>query len=137
MCSIKYPVLGAVVFHNDSVLLVKRKNPPNQNQWCIPGGKVLPGESLKKAAEREIYEETGIAIRAGEPIYSFEVIGKTDSGELEYHYVVIDFLAEYITGEPKGHDDAIEATWVSRGIFNQLTISDITRLLLSDKYNFP
>lgn len=135
----KYPVLGvgAVVFHNDSVLLVKRKNPPNQNQWCIPGGKVHLGESLKQAAEREIFEETAITIKAGEPIYNFEVIDHSDCGELLHHYVVIDLMAEYIKGEPKGADDASEAAWVNRNIFRQLPVNDITRSLLKTKYSFP
>lgn len=39
-----------------------------RNKWCHPGGGIKPGETPKKAAERECHEETGIRCRAiGEP----------------------------------------------------------------------
>ena len=52
--------VGAFVFKDDKVLLVRRAKAPSEDLWAIPGGKVRLGESLKKAAEREIKEETGI-----------------------------------------------------------------------------
>lgn len=133
------PVLGvgAVVFHNDRVLLVKRKNPPNQDQWCIPGGKVQTGESLKQAAEREILEETGITIRAGDPVYCFEIIDADDHNYVRYHYVVIDLVAEYVSGEPKASDDASHAAWIDHETFLKLDVNETTRALLMEKYKFP
>ncbi|MBW2439133.1 MAG: NUDIX domain-containing protein, partial [Deltaproteobacteria bacterium] len=56
--------VGAIVFENDRVLLVRRGQPPSQDLWAIPGGRVKLGETLQEAAEREILEETGITIRA-------------------------------------------------------------------------
>ena len=49
------------------VLLVKRKYPPYQGQWAIPGGYVRVAESLEEAAARELCEETGIRIGDLEP----------------------------------------------------------------------
>jgi 8-oxo-dGTP diphosphatase len=54
--------VGAIVFHAGKVLLVKRGRPPAKGQWAIPGGTVNLGESLQEAAQREILEETGIAV---------------------------------------------------------------------------
>ena len=60
--------VGAIVFKEDRVLLVRRGKAPSREQWAIPGGSVILGESLQQAAEREVFEETGIRILAGEPI---------------------------------------------------------------------
>ncbi|MCA1744093.1 MAG: NUDIX domain-containing protein, partial [Desulfovibrionales bacterium] len=46
------------------LILIRRANPPSQNMWAIPGGKIKLGETLQQAAEREVLEETGIVVRA-------------------------------------------------------------------------
>lgn len=129
--------VGAVVFHLDRILLVRRNRPPNQGQWAIPGGKVKLGETLRQAAEREILEETGISIRAGEPVYTFEIIESDSSGAIAYHYVVIDLHADYVSGEPIAGDDASEAAWVPRERFLSLSVNSVTKQLLQNQYAFP
>jgi len=129
--------VGAVVFKDDAVLLVKRKNPPNQNQWAIPGGKVKYGEPLKDAVERELLEETGIVIHAQEPIFTFEVIETNPVNKVSLHYIVIDFTAEYISGTPSANDDAEQACWVSKDDFTSLHVNNVTIKLLREKFNFP
>ncbi|MCK9273499.1 MAG: NUDIX domain-containing protein [Syntrophales bacterium] len=66
--------VGAVVIKDGSILLVKRGRSPGINLWAIPGGRINLGETLKKAVEREVEEETGVLIRAGDPIYTFDFI---------------------------------------------------------------
>ncbi|CAD7775390.1 NUDIX domain protein [Candidatus Methanoperedenaceae archaeon GB50] len=44
------------------MLLIKRKNPPGEGEWNIPGGLVKVGETLEQAIVREVEEETGIKI---------------------------------------------------------------------------
>lgn len=139
MNKIVQPVIavGAVVFHNDHILLVKRKQPPSQGQWAIPGGKVQLGESLRAAAEREIREETGVTIQAGDPVYTFEIIEPDAQGSIAYHYVIIDLLAEYIGGEPVAADDASQAAWIDRKSFTALPVNKTTRTLLQQQFHFP
>ena len=55
-----------MVFKDDAVLLVQRGNMPSRGMWSIPGGRIRLGETLQAAAEREIFEETGVVIRANE-----------------------------------------------------------------------
>ena len=99
--------IGAVVIYDKRVLLVKRAKPPKQGLWCIPGGKIRFGETLQQAAEREIQEETGIVIKAGAPIHAFDLI-RADEG---VHYVIIDVIAEYVSGDVNAADDAADARW--------------------------
>jgi ADP-ribose pyrophosphatase len=127
--------VGAVVIHQGQVLLVKRKTPPYAGQWAIPGGKVHYGESLKAAAEREVLEETGITIQAGEPIYSFEIIQRDSEGP-HLHYVVIDLEASYLGGKPIARDDAAEAAWFDEAGLQKVDLNQITRELLVTKYQF-
>ncbi len=54
-----------------SVLLIRRKYPPFQDEWAIPGGFVLDNESLEEAVERELMEETGVKINYLEQLYTF------------------------------------------------------------------
>ncbi len=70
------------------------------------------GETLQTAAEREIMEETGIRIKAGDPVYTFDAIQKDGDGRIRFHYVIVDLLADYVDGEPNAGDDAHDVRWV-------------------------
>jgi 8-oxo-dGTP diphosphatase len=52
-------VIFAILDEQLKVLLIRRKNPPFQGVWAIPGGFVNFDESLETAAHRELEEETG------------------------------------------------------------------------------
>lgn len=77
----------------------------------MPGGRVRPGETLNSAVQREVLEETGIIVRAIEPVYTFDLIEHDTNGRLVFHYVIVDFLAEYVSGRVKPGTDALEAVW--------------------------
>lgn len=126
--------IGAVVFKDKAILLVKRKNPPYQDQWAIPGGKIEAGETLQQAAEREIMEETGISIKAGAPVYVFDLIERDATGQLRFHYVIVDLEAEYIGGEIHASDDALEAGWFTADELTSLNLNPSTRKLLTEQY---
>ena len=128
--------VGAIVFKEDHVLLVRRGKAPSRGQWAIPGGSVTLGESLQEAAEREIFEETGIRITAGKPAYVFDVVDRDDDGKIRYHYVIVDLDATYRGGELSPGDDALQARWVAARELAGLDVSRPTRELLSRQYDF-
>ena len=105
--------VGAVVIHQNRVLLVCRGQQPAKGDWAIPGGRVELGERMHAAATREVLEETGVSIRPGELIYYFETIQPDRDGKIQFHYVIFDFMATYLAGEPDPQDDASDARWIS------------------------
>lgn len=128
--------VGAVVFKENKILLVRRGCAPSKGLWAIPGGSMELGETLQAAAEREIFEETGILIRAGEPVFTFDVIDRDDKGRIRFHYVIVDMTAEYIGGTLQPGDDAAEARWVSAPALADLNVSSRTRKLLKERFGF-
>jgi len=128
--------VGAVVFKDERVLLVRRGQAPAENQWAIPGGSVKLGETLQEAAEREILEETGVHVRAAKPIYTFDVIERDGEGKVRFHYVIVDLAAYYVAGDPCAGDDAIEARWVSAEEIRGLVVSSPTVKLLEVRFGF-
>ena len=126
--------VGAVVFQRGKVLLVLRGLPPSQGLWAIPGGRVEIGESLQAAAQREVLEETGVKVKAGEVVYTFDVIERDACNRVKYHYIIIDVLAELLEPDHVLHaaDDAVDAAWFTLAEINQpdLNISTTTRKLL-------
>lgn len=124
--------VGAIVIKDGRVLLVKRGIAPSKGLWAIPGGSVELGETFRDAAEREIMEETGIAIRAGKLAYVFDFIERDDSDKILFHFVIVDVMADYISGTPKGADDALEARWVSPEELKELPMSKNTLKVLGE-----
>ena len=131
--------VGAVVTHQNKVLLVLRGQPPAKDKWAIPGGSVNLGETLQAAAEREVFEETGLKVKAGEVIYSFDAILRDAEGRIQYHYVILDLRAEALDpSQPlTPADDVYDAAWFSLADLDRpdLVISDTTRTLLHEIMN--
>jgi ADP-ribose pyrophosphatase len=128
--------VGAIVITGGRVLLVKRNQPPSQGRWAIPGGRVKLGETLQLAAEREVMEETGLTIRALNPVYTFEVIRRDDAGRVRFHYVIVDLMADYVSGEIAPNDDASEAQWVTPEELDRLPVNETTREVLTNVIHF-
>ncbi|MBI5578646.1 MAG: NUDIX hydrolase [Deltaproteobacteria bacterium] len=128
--------VGAIVFKDGRVLLVRRGQPPAEGEWAIPGGSVEIGETLQQAAQRELLEETQIVIQAGEPCFIFDVIQTDTDGRVRFHYVVVDLLADYVEGYPLAGGDAADARWVSAEDLKGLALNAKTRDLLQRRFGF-
>lgn len=104
--------VGVVVLNQQGeVLLIKRGKPPRAGEWSIPGGLIDLGERLAAAAQREVQEECGITVAIGGFITTFEPIIYDAAGEIEYHYVLLDYWATHLAGEAVAQDDAVAVCW--------------------------
>lgn len=105
--------VGVVIIENGRALLVRRGTEPLKGQWSIPGGVVELGEPLREAAAREAKEETGLDVEAGEVLEVVDRIMRDPQSKVQYHYVLVDFLCQRISGEPRSGADASELRWIT------------------------
>ncbi|WP_374596201.1 NUDIX hydrolase [Brevundimonas sp.] len=102
------PAVGVVCLRGAEVLLIRRGKPPRVGEWSLPGGRIEPGERATDAALRELAEETGVTARITGLIDVVDGI----FAEAGLHYILIDYAAEWVSGEPIAGDDALEARFV-------------------------
>ena len=106
--------VGAVVVQDGRVVLIKRGQAPLLGEWSIPGGKLEIGETVRAAVCREVLEETGLTVEAVDLLGVFDRIVPDDTGRVRYHYILIDFLCQVISGTLKPGSDADDARWFTR-----------------------
>ncbi len=103
--------VGAVIFRNQDVLIIKRGKAPFKGEWSIPGGRLEFGERIRDAVIREVREETGVEIELIGLLDVFDAITPDEDLSMP-HMVIIDYVAEWTAGEPRPGDDAVEAEFV-------------------------
>lgn len=128
----EHPIVGvaAVVVRDDQVLLVQRGREPGKGLWGVPGGVLELGEAVVDGVRREVREECGIEIEVGPLLGVFEPRQRDDAGRLRYHYVVLDYLARYVSGELRAADDADDARWVALDALESLPMLAETRAMI-------
>jgi len=120
--------VGAVVFKDDEVLLIKRGKEPFLGQWSIPGGRLEFGENLRAAVMREVLEETGVSIEITGLIDAFDALPSVLVPDR--HFVLIDYVARWVSGRPCAGDDAADAQFMPYNDAVKRVHWDQTRLAL-------
>jgi 8-oxo-dGTP diphosphatase len=111
------PCVGAVV-HDASgrLLLVRRGRDPHRGRWSLPGGRVEPGESPQQAVEREVREETGLAVRAGAPVGRVHIHGDG----VVYDVLDLECALTDPPGTPLAGDDAADVLFADAACLDGL-----------------
>lgn len=92
----------AVILREGRVLIVNAYPGNTSDLWCAPGGGVEQGTSLPDNLQREVFEETGLAVRVGAPC----LVNEFHDPESGFHQVDVYFHARVIgRARIEGHDD--------------------------------
>jgi ADP-ribose pyrophosphatase YjhB (NUDIX family) len=89
----------AVIFDelHQKVLLTKRAD---NGLWCLPGGKMEPGESVEECCRREVLEETGLEVQLKRLIAVYsnrdQLVIYKDGAKVQF--VILSFEAEITAG---------------------------------------
>ncbi|OGS55942.1 MAG: hypothetical protein A3K60_06295 [Euryarchaeota archaeon RBG_19FT_COMBO_56_21] len=126
--------VGGVIIKEGRILMIKRAFEPGAGKWSIPGGMVEVGERLSEACAREVEEETGLEVEVLELINVFDMIDKDDQGRVQYHYVLVDFLAKPVGGAEKMSAEATEMKWVTHQEAKSLDMTKTARKAIEELF---
>lgn len=73
---------------------------------------------------REVKEECGIDVKVEDIVEVVERIQADPDGRVQYHYVIVDFLASWRRGRLRAASDILEASWVEPGAIGRLPVTD-------------
>lgn len=104
--------VGIVCFRDSEVLLIRRGKAPLQGAWTLPGGRIEWGEPAATAALRELREETGVEAELAGFVELVDGVFANSAGEVWGHYLIAEYAARWISGEPVAGDDAADARFV-------------------------
>jgi len=97
-------VAAFVTNSQEQVLVLKS---PRRGDWEFPGGQVEESETLTCALEREVLEETGIVVKTATLVGVYSNTKKPS-------ILMLDFICQYISGEPKTSAESLQVEWVDR-----------------------
>lgn len=127
--------VGAVVWKGDEVLLVRRARPPRIGSWTLPGGAQALGETIAEAIHREVREETGIEIRLLDVVAVVDLMDRDAKGNIRFHYTVVDFVAEWSSGEARPGDDADSVVWIPPRRLHEYAVTDQVVSIIAEAAN--
>jgi 8-oxo-dGTP diphosphatase len=139
--------VGGVVIDGDRALLVRRGTEPLRGEWSIPGGLLECGETLTAGVARELHEETGLTVRVVELIEALERIFPEVGPEARavagpdgskagprYHYVLLDYLCERVSGEARAGGDVTEVAFAREEDLHRYSLSPVTLRVLGKAF---
>jgi len=127
--------VGGVVIANDRALLIRRGSAPLKGEWSIPGGMLEIGETIVQGVQRELLEETAIAVKVLDLIEVFERISPDQDGRPQYHFVILDYLCEVIRGEALAGSDVTDVAWVAESDLIKYSLTPTATRVIQKAFN--
>jgi 8-oxo-dGTP diphosphatase len=94
------------------ILLIKRKYPPFQGMWALPGGFIEYGiETIEECAVREAREETGLKVKLTALLGVRSRPDRDPRGHTVTAVYVTEAVSEDVARTAHADDDASEITW--------------------------
>ncbi|MGA7938199.1 MAG: NUDIX domain-containing protein [Kovacikia sp.] len=128
---------SAAIFDASQKLLLTRRS--DNGRWCMPGGRVDPGESVSEACIREVLEETGLHARI------IRLIGVYSNPDylLEYadgercHIVALNFEVEVIGGTLVTTNETTEYGYFTQEEIAGMDVMDLQVDRIKDAFAAP
>ena len=91
---------------------------------------------------REVQEETGVVVRPLKQVAVLDTINRDEDDRVKYHYVLFEFLCEYVSGEVQPSSDALDARWVPLDNLESVdimptTLRFIRKILAQENIDLP
>lgn len=128
------PGVSIAVFRDGLVLLGQRSKPPLRGVWSLPGGHIEAGETVAKAAARELLEETGVIAELYGVADVADVILHNDDGALCAHYILTVFYGDWRSGNPAPEDDCMGVQWAAPHDLGSLNMTEGTADIIHKAY---
>jgi 8-oxo-dGTP diphosphatase len=133
MMSVEGPRLtvDGVVLDEGKIVLIRRLFAPFKGCWALPGGFVELGETVERAVVREVFEETGLRVKAVKLVGVYS----DPKRDARRHTVSVCFLCRKTGGRLASGSDSAEAKWFSLdclptlGFDHKRMVEDATVLL--------
>ncbi|MFW9881839.1 MAG: NUDIX domain-containing protein, partial [Candidatus Thorarchaeota archaeon] len=103
-----------------NIILIKRKYPPYQGFFALPGGFIEKGEKPKYALLREVKEETNLDVKIIEKIGIFDTPGRDPRGNI--HSIAYKCIIEN-TSNMRSGDDSKEVTLISKSQLKDIELA--------------
>ena len=126
--------VGALIYRGSRILLVRRGKAPSLGKWSVPGGRLRLGETLETAVIRETREETCLAVRPSRIGKVVEHLLRDKRGDIEYHYVIVDYVCEIVSGSPQPASDVSEVRFVEISELSQWDMTEGTAQVIQEVF---
>jgi ADP-ribose pyrophosphatase YjhB (NUDIX family) len=123
--------VGAVVLVAQDIVLVKRRFEPLADEWSLPGGALELGETMTIGVAREIREETSLQVEVGPVIDVLDRIVRDDADQVQYHYVLVDFLCRVVGGTLAPGSDVSQAVLAAPNALEEYRLTSKARSVIT------
>jgi len=123
--------VGAVVLAAQDIVLVKRRFEPLADEWSLPGGALELGETMTIGVAREIREETSLQVEVGPVIDVLDRIVRDDADQVQYHYVLVDFLCRVVGGTLAPGSDVSQAVLAAPNALEEYRLTSKARAVIT------
>tara|TARA_B100000678_G_scaffold58381_1_gene47113 strand:+ start:1778 stop:2164 length:387 start_codon:yes stop_codon:yes gene_type:complete len=113
------------------IVLVKRRFEPLADEWSLPGGALELGETMTIGVAREIQEETSLQVEVGPVIDVLDRIVRDDAGQVQYHYVLVDFLCRVVGGTLAPGSDVSQAVLAAPNALEEYRLTSKARAVIT------
>ena len=132
--SVPVCAVGALIYRGSQVLLVRRGKSPSLGKWSVPGGRLRLGETLEAAVIRETREETCLEVRPLRVGKVVEHLLSDKRGEIEYHYVIVDYVCRIVAGSPQPASDVSDVRFVEISELSQWDMTEGTAQVIREVF---